>query len=137
MFRYLVKEWNVENKCDSCFIVWCGIGKFDFLLCFVEALLLVWNSVVVSQIWSWKIIGGGEVWGFWVTLQLGLVFMLFLFFFWNAIFSFSFYGLKDFFLCYLCSCCEIQMSWPISYGWNHTNFDNYHITKGCFWGRWS
>jgi hypothetical protein len=43
MFWYLVKEWNVENKCDNCFVVWCGMGKFDFLLCFVEVLLLVWS----------------------------------------------------------------------------------------------
>jgi hypothetical protein len=33
---------------------------------------------------------------------------------------FSFYGLKDVFVCYFCSCCEIQISWPLSYGWNHT-----------------
>jgi len=57
--------------------------------------------------------------GFWVALQLGLVFMLFLFFLWNAIVSISIYGLKCFYVCYLCSFCEIQMSWPISYGWNH------------------
>ncbi len=47
------------------------------------------------------------------------VFNFFCFPYEMQLFSFSFYGLKDFFVCYLCSCCEIQMSWPISYGWNH------------------
>jgi len=54
----------VEKKHDSCFVVWYGMGKFDFLLCFVEVLLLLRSFVVVSGIWSWKRIGGGEVWDF-------------------------------------------------------------------------
>jgi len=61
MFWYSVKEWNVKNKCGSCFVVWFGTGKFDIFLCFVEVLLLVWSFVVVSGIWSWKTIDGGEV----------------------------------------------------------------------------
>jgi hypothetical protein len=54
----------VENKHDSSFVVWCGMANFDFLLCFVEVLLMVRSFVVVNGIHSWKRIGGGEVWGF-------------------------------------------------------------------------
>ncbi len=53
--------------------------------------------------WWWRSVG------FWIALQLGWFSCFFCFSSKMQLFSFSFYGLQDFLVCYLCSCCEIQI----------------------------
>ncbi len=115
MFWYLVKEWNVENKCDSWFIVWCGTRKFDLLLkcyCWYEVLWLSMEFKIGKKLVVEKCGVLGCIatrFGFHVIFVFPLKYNCFIFILWFKIF-----------FCVL----FVFILWNtnvvnISYGWNH------------------
>jgi len=74
MFWYSVKKQNVENKCDSCFVVWWVRGKFGFLLrcCWwCEVLWLLVEFGVAKELVEFEVSN---------CTTIRFIFMVFLFF---------------------------------------------------------
>jgi hypothetical protein len=86
-------------------------GKVLFCCVFIEVLLVMWNSMVINGVWSCKRIGG--VCGLSCSaIRFG--FHVFFFSMQDMSIWFLFQGFKVFFVCYVFSCCEKWMLWPIN-----------------------
>jgi len=85
-------------------------GKVLFCCVFIEVLLVMWNSMVINGVWSCKRIGG--VCGLsWSAIRFGFHVFFFLCRIW--VFD-SYFKVWRFFVCYVFSCCEKWMLWPIN-----------------------